>query len=156
MRTFTKSSVEAMANYVRTSKYLQHIRWNVKMGARSEEILCCFLRAFQETTSLKDLNIDLPVTDGPSDLAFENMLTHTHSLRPLKLIFPVGLLEDITVATARSGLKKNITLRELTLEFSEVALTLSPIMTSLRDHPLLQRLLSVGMRWISPDSRLCY
>jgi hypothetical protein len=40
------------------------------------------------------------------------------------------------VAAARSGLKKNTTLRELTLECSWV----SPILASLHDHPLLRRL----------------
>jgi hypothetical protein len=44
------------------------------------------------------------------------------------------------VAAARSGLKKNTTLRELTLEFPPDQTPVSPLLTSLRDHPLLQRL----------------
>jgi Leucine-rich repeat (LRR) protein len=68
-------------------------------------------------------------------------LTNTQSLRSLSLRYPDGLLEDTAVAATRSGLKKNTTLRELTLEFSHGATTtVSPILTSLRDHPLLRRL----------------
>jgi hypothetical protein len=133
---YTKSSVEAMAKYVRTSKCVQRIRCNVKMGARSEEILCCFLRAFQESTSLRDLDMEWPRERGPSNLAFENMLTHTQSLRSLSLRAPRRYMG----AAARSGLKKNSTLRELTLEFSEAPLTVSSIITRLRDHPLLRTL----------------
>jgi Ran GTPase-activating protein (RanGAP) involved in mRNA processing and transport len=67
------------------------------------------------------------------------MLTHTQSLRSLSLICPAGGLEDLPMAAASSGLKKNTTLRELTLEVSH-GTTISPILTSLRDHPLLRRL----------------
>jgi hypothetical protein len=101
---YTKSSVEAMAKYVRTSKCVQRIRCNVKMGARSEEILCCFLRAFQESTSLRDLDMEWPRERGPSNLAFENMLTHTQSLRSLSLRAPRRYMG----AAARSGLKKEL------------------------------------------------
>jgi Ran GTPase-activating protein (RanGAP) involved in mRNA processing and transport len=46
------------------------------------------------------------------------------------------------VAAARFGLKKNTTLRELILEvpLADEITTISPILTSLRDHPLLRRL----------------
>jgi hypothetical protein len=44
------------------------------------------------------------------------------------------------VAATSSGLKKSTTLRELTLEFQLGATDVSPIFTSLRDHPLLRRL----------------
>jgi hypothetical protein len=81
----------------------------------------------------------LPRWDGPSNLAFENMLTHTQSLRSLSLICPDGL-EDIAVAAVHSGLKKNTTLRELTLQFPRGATAVPPILTSLHDHPLLRRL----------------
>jgi Ran GTPase-activating protein (RanGAP) involved in mRNA processing and transport len=159
MEEFTKSSTEAMAKYMRASKHLQRIHWDVESGAdyrfgsrHREEILCCFLPAIQESTSLKELHINFPVTGGPSHLALENVLTHTQSLRSLSLIYPDGLLEDIAVASDRSGLKKNTTLRELTLEFSRGATicpppahsygrhNVSPILTSLRDHPCLRRL----------------
>jgi hypothetical protein len=93
--------------------------------------------------SLEELDIDFPFIGGPSNLAFENMLTHTQSLRSLTLICPVGRLDDTAVAAARairSGLTNNTTLRELTLEFSLGAANVFPILTSLRDHPLLQRL----------------
>ena len=45
---------------------------------------------------------------------------------------------------AACGLKFNTTLRELTLEFSRGATNVSPILSSLRDHPLLRRLC---LRW---------
>jgi hypothetical protein len=143
---YTKSSAEALAKFVRTSKHLQHIRWNGDWVARNqewrscEEISCCFLPAIQESTSLKELHMELPSRDGPSNLALENMLTHTQSLRSLSLIYPNGGLEETFVTAVSSGLKKNTTLRELTLEFSRSALTVSPLLTSLRDHPLLRRL----------------
>jgi hypothetical protein len=77
------------------------------------------------------------------------MLTHTQSLRSLKLIFPEsfpddGGLEETAMAAVQSGLKKNTTLRELTLEFSRGAATVSPILATLRDHPLLRRLCLSG------------
>jgi hypothetical protein len=144
---YTKSSVEAMAKYVRTSKCLQHIHWGRRYYERSfkerEEILCCFLPAFQESTSLKELDMDFPHIGGPSSLAFEQMLTHTQSLRSLS-VCSFGPLRDAAVAAARSGLKKNTTLRELTLDFSHGTATVSPILTSLRNHPLLQRLCLFG------------
>jgi hypothetical protein len=68
------------------------------------------------------------------------MLTHTQSLRSLSLVYPLGLpVKGIAVAVARSGLKNNITLRELTLDFSR-SMTTSSILTSLREHPLPRRL----------------
>jgi Ran GTPase-activating protein (RanGAP) involved in mRNA processing and transport len=141
---YTKSSAEAMAKYVRTSKHLQRIRWdgvNSELRQR-EEILCCFLRAIQESTSLKELRMVLPLIGGPSNLALEKMLTHTQSLQSLHLRCPGGLLvEGIALATARSGLEKNTTLRELTLDASPCATTaVSSMLTSLRDHPYLRKL----------------
>jgi hypothetical protein len=120
MDTLTKSSAEAMAKYVRTNKCLQRIRWNVKMGAHYEEILCCLLPAFQESTSLKELDISFPRGGGPSNLAFEKMLTHTQGLQSLSLscLDDLHLKQNIAVTAARSGLRKNTTLRELTLAFS--------------------------------------
>jgi Ran GTPase-activating protein (RanGAP) involved in mRNA processing and transport len=148
---YTKSSAEAMAKYLRTSKRLQRIRWNPAwMMANDrglqqrEDMLCSFLPAIQESTSLKELHINLPIIGGPSNLALESMLTHTQTLRSLSLICPFVPLEDIAVAAARSGLKKNTTLQELALEVTQGATTVSPILTSLRDHPLLQRLYLCG------------
>jgi Ran GTPase-activating protein (RanGAP) involved in mRNA processing and transport len=139
---YTKSSAEAMAKYVRTSKRLQRIRFQPEYGStygNREDFLCIFLPAFQESTSLKELHVDSRLIGGPSNLALEDMLTHTQSLRSLTLICPVGLLEDIVVAAARSGFEKNTTLRELALVLQDTT-TVSPILTSLRDHPLLRRL----------------
>jgi Ran GTPase-activating protein (RanGAP) involved in mRNA processing and transport len=129
---YTESSAEAIAKYVRTSKRLQRIRWKGAMSPQfrnCEEIICGFLHPFQESTSLKELH-----------LAFENMLTHTKSLRSLSLIFPYVLLEDWTIAAASSGLQKNTTLRELTLVFPQGTTTVSSLFTSVRGHPLLRRL----------------
>jgi Ran GTPase-activating protein (RanGAP) involved in mRNA processing and transport len=143
---YTKCYAEAMAKYVRTNKRLQRIHWNQNRMTSDrwlkhhKEMLCCFLPAIQESTSLKELRMKLLRGGGPSNLALENMLTHTQSLRSLTLSCACGLLEDRTVAAVRSGLKKNTTLRELTLEFPQGATNVSSILTSLRDHPLLQKL----------------
>jgi hypothetical protein len=139
---YTKSFTEAMAKYLRANKRLHRINWDGEdqRYQQREEILCCFLLAFQESTSLKELDIHSPLIGRPSNLALENMLTHTQNLQSLRLLCPDGLLEDIAVTAAASGLKKNTTLRELTLECSGYATTLIPILTSLRDHPLLQSL----------------
>jgi hypothetical protein len=54
---YTKSSVEAIAKYMRTSKRLQPIHWDGKLNTecrelqQREEMLCCFLSALQESTS---------------------------------------------------------------------------------------------------------
>jgi Ran GTPase-activating protein (RanGAP) involved in mRNA processing and transport len=138
--TYTTSSAEAMANYVRTSKRLQRIHWNGELWQR-EDMFCCFLTAIQESSSLKELHMVLPPRGGPSSLALENMLTRTQSLRSLALISRAGRLEDKFVAAASSGLKRNTTLRELTLIFTrEDATIVFPILTSLRDHPLLRNI----------------
>jgi Ran GTPase-activating protein (RanGAP) involved in mRNA processing and transport len=143
MKKYTSSSAATMAKYLRTSKHLQRICLKGQFHAELrhlEEMFCCFLPAIQESKSLKELHVDFRVTGRPSYLALENMLTHTQSLRSLRLICPDGLTEDIAMATARSGLRNNTTLRELTLDVTRGATTVSPILTSLRDHPLLQRL----------------
>jgi Ran GTPase-activating protein (RanGAP) involved in mRNA processing and transport len=145
---YTQSLAEAMAKYVRTSKSLQRIRWVGDWDAviddrelvlwHHEEMLSCFLLAFQESTSLKELHMELPLQQGgPSNLAFENLLTHTQSLRSLCLRIPS---RHIDVAAVESGLKKNTTLRELTLEIPLGATDITPILTSLCEHPLLRRL----------------
>jgi hypothetical protein len=67
------------------------------------------------------------------------MLAHTQSLQSLSLICPIGL-EEKAVAAVRSGLENNTSLRELTLRFPLGATVVSPILTSLRDHPLLRKL----------------
>jgi hypothetical protein len=146
----TKSSAEALAKYVRTSKCLQRIRWRRELDIeyqelrQSEEITCCFLSAFQESTSLKELAIDFSLIDGSSNLALENMLTHTQSLRSLSLrISPRQNIAVAVVAAAQAGLKNNTTLQELTLD-CWVATNVAPILTSLRDHPLLRRLCLSG------------
>jgi hypothetical protein len=133
-----------MAKYVRTSKRLQHFWWSTDFGvsaAKQEEMLCCFLPAIQESTSLKELHMELPIRSGPSNLSFESMLTRTQSLRSLRLNFPVVRLEDcaVAVAAARSGLENNTSLQELTVDFS-IGARFLPILTSLCKHPLLRRL----------------
>jgi Ran GTPase-activating protein (RanGAP) involved in mRNA processing and transport len=147
-KRYTKNSAEAMAKYVRTSKRLQRLGLcmsGVSLQHRGEEIICCFLHAIQDSTSLKELCMELSSIGGPSCLVLENMLAHTQSLRSLKVVFPAGPPEDMAVAALRSGLKKNTTLRELTLVYPPRDTTsLSPILTSLRDHPLLQRLCLCG------------
>jgi hypothetical protein len=138
---YTKSSAGAMAKYLSTSKRLQRFRWSVGMtNSQREETFCCFLLALQESTSLKELNIHFPLIGEPSNLALENMLTHTQSLRSLSCICPDSLLHGRAMAAARSGLQKNTTLRELKLEVSQGATTISPILTSLLNHPLLRKL----------------
>jgi hypothetical protein len=156
--SYMKVSTEAMAKYVRTSKHLHSIDWHplrmwmsdpqqrgeLMRGDRGlqqrEEMLSCFLSAFQESTSLKELDMELPPIGGLSDLLFEDMLACTESLQHLILSHRICPLEDLAVAAACSGLKKNTTLRKITLEFSQDAATLSPVLTSLHDHPLLRRL----------------
>jgi hypothetical protein len=131
---------EAMAKYVRTSQRLQRIRWITETpsekGDYESALVCCFLLAFQESTSLKELDVDTYLVDVPSNLALENMLTHTQSLQSLHL--RIYRRQDFANAT-QSGLKNNTTLRELILNFMEGA-DVFPILTSLCDHPLLQRL----------------
>jgi hypothetical protein len=62
--------------------------------------------AIQESTSLKKLQMEFILVGGSSNLVLENMLTHSQSLRSLRLCCPYSLREDIAVATAMSGLKK--------------------------------------------------
>jgi hypothetical protein len=146
---YTKKSAEAMVKYLRTSECLQRISWHViayprdELLKQHEEMFCCFLPAFQESSLLKELNMRFPLTGGPSYLALEIMLTHTQSLLSLSLSCPTAL-GDIAVAAACSGLKNNSTLRELTLKVPRDAANVSPILTSLCDHPFLERLRLCG------------
>jgi hypothetical protein len=105
-KKYTKGSAEAMAKCIRASKCLQHIRWNgaYQRSQQREETICCFLQAIQESVSLKELDINFPLRGGLSNLALENVLTRTQSLRSLSLICPGGLLEDKAVAATLSGL----------------------------------------------------
>jgi hypothetical protein len=135
----TTITAEAMAKYVRTNKNLQRISLHGTIR-EAEEIICCFLRAIQESTSLKELDINFPLIGELSILVLENMLTSTRTLRSLKLCHPDGLLEDMAVAAASSGLEKNTSLRELTVLFSRGATPVSPILSSVCDHPHLERL----------------
>jgi hypothetical protein len=127
---------------VRTSKHLKHIHLNgdsaklYQEWRSREELLSCLLPAIQESTLLRGLHVELPYRGGPSDLALENMLTHTQILRSLTLRIPLRYTDG---AAVQSGLKKNTTLRELTLELPRGAATVSPILTTLRDHPLLRK-----------------
>jgi hypothetical protein len=151
--TYKRSSAEAMARYVRTSKHLQRIIWNGasyrddQESEQCQKMLCCFLPAFQASTSLKELHMELPLSaSGPSNLAFENMLTNTKTLRSLSLIYEDDLfagtadLPGTTKTAFQSGLNKNTSLRELTLSFSRCVATVPPMLISLCDHPLLRRL----------------
>jgi hypothetical protein len=60
----TTSSAEAMSKYIRTSKHLQHICWHGYFMTddqeleQGEEMWRCFLPAFEESTSLKELQIN--------------------------------------------------------------------------------------------------
>jgi hypothetical protein len=145
--TYTERSAAAMAEYVGTSKCIQCIQWNgesYRDGQESEQcqrMLCCFLPAFQESTSLKELHMELPLSGGgPSNLALKKMLTHTKSLWSLDLIYVNELLEVAAATAVRSGLKKNTSLRELTLSFSRRNSTVPPTLISLGDHTLLRSL----------------
>jgi hypothetical protein len=110
MENYSKSSAEAMAKYVLTSKRLQRIRWNADRDTelqQREEMLCCFLPAIQESTSLKELHITFPVTGGPSNLALENILTHTQSLQSPSLRCLDGLLQYETGRDVPRGVSQS-------------------------------------------------
>mgnify|MGYP000217243995 CR=1 FL=1 len=110
-------------------------------------MVCCFLLPFQESTSLNELHMELPRGDGPSSLALVDRLTHTQSIWSLSLTCIGARPEDIAVAALLSGLKKNTTLRELTLEVNVLqrAATVFPILSSLCDHPYLKKLCLRGL-----------
>jgi hypothetical protein len=133
-----------MAKYVGTSKRLQCLGFWITEVRDQEEMLCCFLPAIQESTSLKELRMELPCGSGTSNLGLDNILAHTQSLQSLSL-WASGQLEDLALAAARSGLKKNTSLRELKVELLQGATTFSSRFTSLHDHPHLRRLCLWGM-----------
>jgi Ran GTPase-activating protein (RanGAP) involved in mRNA processing and transport len=139
---YTEGSAEAMAKCFRSNKHLHHI-FLLATGSISDqkckEIICCFLPAIQESMSLKKLSINLPLIGESSNLALENMLTHTQSLQSLTLLCPNAHGGERDVAAFRSGLQKNITLRELTLVCRQGG-THVDTLSSLLYHPLLQRL----------------
>jgi hypothetical protein len=85
---YTKCSAESMAKYVRTSKRLQRIHWPRIWTTDDQELrhrgemFCRFLPALQESASLKELHMELPLRAGPSNLTvFESNLFRWHTIR---------------------------------------------------------------------------
>jgi Ran GTPase-activating protein (RanGAP) involved in mRNA processing and transport len=113
---YTKRSVEAMAKYIRTSKRLQRIYW-LRNWMLDEE----FVLRYREEMFC----------------CFLPAIQECTSLKELDLdLPPIG---GPSILALENMLKTNTTLRELTLVWCG-ATTASPILTSLRDHPLLRRL----------------
>jgi Ran GTPase-activating protein (RanGAP) involved in mRNA processing and transport len=145
--TYSENSAQAMATYVRTSKRLQRIEWDGssytddRESEQCQKMLCYFLPAFQESTSLKELQMQLPIIgDGPSNLAFQSMLAHTKSLQALTIIYPDNRFYETDATVFRSGLEMNTSLRELTLTFVQCEETVPTMLNSICNHPLLGRL----------------
>jgi hypothetical protein len=148
---YSKLSADAMAMYLMQSKRLLHVKLmgepltlfelitGTCFGFRREWALCTFIKAIGQSTSVKELNLMNLGLESASE-SFENLLTRTKTLRHLRVdLKRQEPLKEAATAAIASGFSKNSTLHEINLlDWQETSLI--PVLTALRDHPVLQKL----------------
>jgi Ran GTPase-activating protein (RanGAP) involved in mRNA processing and transport len=151
LQHYSELSADAMAKYLAQSKRLLYVELSSIYSIYSfesttdQQLLSSFIEAVGKSNSIKELNLSCPDL-GPTGKSFENLLTRTKSLRHLRVDLSLGRqgpLEDAVTAAIASGCSKNTTLREIHLvNLQETSLT--PVLTALQMHPLLEKLHVVG------------
>jgi hypothetical protein len=148
---YKKISADAMAKYLRQSKHLLYVDLmgdsltlfelliGATFGFRRERALCTFIEAIGQSTSVQGLRL-MNLGLGSASASFENLLTQTKTLRHLRVdLEKQWPLTEAETAAIASGFSKNSTLREIVLvDWQETGLT--PVLTALRDHPMLEKL----------------
>jgi hypothetical protein len=142
-------SANAMAKYLTQSKHLLAVDLrghdlSHEMDHPHQQFLSSFIEAIGQSNSVTELDL-VNLDFGTASESFENLLTRTKILRHLRVDLreqePLKAKE--TAAIIASGFSKNATLREIELvDWGETGL--APVLTALRDHPVLEKLLVWG------------
>jgi hypothetical protein len=142
LNDYTKSTAEAAADYLESSKTLQTLELWVNEVERSQEIremISVLLRALSRKTSVTKLIIDREVVRFAS-VAFQELLTRTQTLQKLAIFgYEEFEVDEVQRAAIISGFANNTTLRNLELDSWREA-NLAPVLTALQDHPALQKI----------------
>jgi Ran GTPase-activating protein (RanGAP) involved in mRNA processing and transport len=144
LKHYSNLSADAMAKYLVQSKRLLHVELVLDHNSFHRQFLSIFIEAVGQSNSVKELNLTCPGF-GTASESFENLLTRTKTLRHLRVdLKRRGPLEEEETAAIASGFSKNTTLREIVLiEWQETSLI--PVLTALRDHPVLEKLHVLGI-----------
>jgi Ran GTPase-activating protein (RanGAP) involved in mRNA processing and transport len=137
---FTKRSAETAAHYLESSKTLQAL--HLRYGANYQElpeVMSLLYQALSRNTSVTELSIDT----GCASVAFQELLTSTQTLQTISVVhyyFGDQEVNELQTAAITLGFANNTTLRDLEFRGCPEA-DLAPVMTALRDHPALQKIL---------------
>jgi Ran GTPase-activating protein (RanGAP) involved in mRNA processing and transport len=149
LKHYNKLSADAMAKYLAQSKRLlyvelSHVKFrSVGMDGPHRQFLPSFFEAIGQSNSMKEFKLTCPYL-GPDCKSFENLLTRTKTLRYLQVdLKGRGPKDEAETAAIASGFCKNTTLREIVLVYWQET-SLIPVLTALRDHPVLEKLHVVG------------
>jgi Ran GTPase-activating protein (RanGAP) involved in mRNA processing and transport len=148
---YSKLSADAMAKYLLQSKHLLKVdligealtlfgfRIGVTFGFVPERALCTFIEAIGQSNSVQELSLINLGLESASE-SFETLLARTKTLRYLRVdLERQDPLEEAATAAIASGFSKNSTLRDIKLiDWQQTSLT--PALTALRDHPVLEKL----------------
>jgi Ran GTPase-activating protein (RanGAP) involved in mRNA processing and transport len=141
---YSQLSADAMAKYLAQSKRLLYVHLSLGliygMERFHQQFFSTFIEAIGQSTSVTHLNVRELGFETASSESLENLLTRTTTLRLLKVdLKRKGPLEEAATAAIASGFSKNTTLREIALTHWQET-TFTPVLTALRDHPVLQKL----------------
>jgi hypothetical protein len=144
MEQYMEDSTVAIGKYLaESSKHLEIIYLTRGLAlSLHQRVISILLTSLQVSSSLKKLSVVNIQLHQSASQAFESLLTHTKSLQKLQLKGWRGVNPE-ELEMLQSGFSKNTPLRELTL-ISWSGTNLTAVLTSLRDHPLLQKLSSAA------------
>jgi Ran GTPase-activating protein (RanGAP) involved in mRNA processing and transport len=140
---YSKLSADAMAKYLLQSKHLLHVDLrldvNYIMEHPHQHFLSTFIEAIGQSTSVQQLSL-MNMGLGTTSESFATMLTRTKTLRRLRVdLERQDPLEEAATTAIASGFSKNSTLRDIKLvDWQQSSLT--PALTALRDHTVLEKL----------------
>jgi Ran GTPase-activating protein (RanGAP) involved in mRNA processing and transport len=150
LQDYDELSADAMAKYLAQSKHLLYVKLSHErfrsfgMDRFHQQFLSTFIDAIGQSNSVNELNL-MNLDLGTASASFENLLTKTKTLRYLQvgLERQEPLEEAATAAIIASSFSKNATLRQIVLVDWE-GISLIPVLTALRDHPVLEELYVLG------------
>jgi Ran GTPase-activating protein (RanGAP) involved in mRNA processing and transport len=155
---YKKESADAMAKYLAQSKHLsdvklsQYFPYETAEDCSHQQVVSTFIEAIGQSNSVKKLELISPDLT-PTIKSLENLLTRTKTLQSLTVydfldrqghyLDRRGHLDEAAMIAIASGFSKNATLREIKLlDWQET--NLIPVLTALRDHPVLEKV-QVGL-----------
>jgi Ran GTPase-activating protein (RanGAP) involved in mRNA processing and transport len=150
--SYSKLSAEAMAKYLAQSKRLLYVELifddaSYMLGVLPPpnlQVLSTFIEAVGQSSYINELNLVCPGL-GAASKSFENLLTRTKTLRYLRFEWKGRApVKKAAMGAIVSAFSKNTSLRTIVLvEWQEAIL--APVLTALRDHPVLESLQVEGL-----------